>query len=125
VQFSLLARSLRRALALSQPETPAGPGESLMNAPASGLPFILGIGQIFRSLIGWPMTILLLFGIATIVLVHLLLGLPLSRAYPFLALVFASVHLLSWIVFRGAFDRHYGRGLAPTVAWLDLIAAPR
>jgi len=106
--------------------------------------FILGIGQVFFkiaaerlvvgrgwaalawSMVGWPMaTVLLLYGIATVMWVYLLHGLPLSRAYPFITLVFAFVPLLSWIVFRDALDLRYGLGLALMVAGLYLIAAPR
>jgi len=106
--------------------------------------FMLGIGQVlFKiaaerliigrgwtafawSLVGWPMAaVLLLYGIATVLWVYLLNGLPLSRAYPFIALAFAFVPLLSWIVFRDALDLRYGLGLALMVAGLYLIAAPR
>jgi drug/metabolite transporter (DMT)-like permease len=106
--------------------------------------FILGIGQLFfkiaaerlvigrgwapftASLIGWPMaTVLVLYGIATVMWVYLLHGLPLSRAYPFIALVFAFVPFLSWVAFRDALDLRYGFGLALMMAGLYLIAATR
>lgn len=106
--------------------------------------FILGIGQLFfkiaaerlvvgrgwaafaNSLVGWPMaTVLVLYGIATVLWVYLLHGLPLSRAYPFIALVFAFVPLLSWVAFRDALDLRYGLGLALMIAGLYLIAANR
>ena len=105
---------------------------------------ILGIGQVFfkiaaerlivgrgwtalaGSMVGWPMaTVLLLYAIATVLWVYLLHGLPLSRAYPFIAMVFAFVPLLSWIVFRDALDLRYGVGLALMVAGLYLIASNR
>lgn len=106
--------------------------------------FMLGIGQLFFkiaaerlvigrgwsafvwSMVGWPMaSVLLLYAIATVLWVYLLHGLPLSRAYPFIALVFAFVPLLSWFVFHEALDLRYGLGLALTLAGLYLIAAPR
>jgi undecaprenyl phosphate-alpha-L-ara4N flippase subunit ArnE len=106
--------------------------------------FILGIGQLFFkmaaerlvigrgwsafawSLVGWPMiSVLVLYAVATVLWVYLLHGLALSRAYPFIALVFVFVPLLSWIVFRDALDLRYGLGLALMMAGLYLIAAPR
>jgi len=106
--------------------------------------FTLGIGQVFfkiaaerlvigrgvtafaGSLVGWPMaTVLLLYGGATVLWVYLLHGLPLSRAYPFIALVFAFVPLMSWLVFRDALDLRYGLGLVLMLAGLYLIAAGR
>ncbi|HLF11270.1 MAG TPA: EamA family transporter [Gammaproteobacteria bacterium] len=106
--------------------------------------FILGIGQLFFkiaaerlvvgrglaalawSMVGWPMaTVLTLYAIATVLWVYLLHGLPLSRAYPFIALVFAFVPLLSWIVFRDSLDLRYGIGLVLMVAGLYLIASTR
>ena len=106
--------------------------------------FILGFGQLFFkiaaerlvvgrglaalvwSMVGWPMaTVLTLYAIATVLWVYLLHGLPLSRAYPFIALVFAFVPLLSWIVFRDALDLRYGIGLVLMVAGLYLIASNR
>ena len=106
--------------------------------------FILGIGQLFFkiaagrlvvgrglaalawSMVGWPMaTVLTLYAIATVLWVYLLHGLPLSRAYPFIALVFAFVPLLSCIVFRDSLDLRYGIGLVLMVAGLYLIASTR
>jgi drug/metabolite transporter (DMT)-like permease len=105
---------------------------------------ILGIGQVFFkiaagrlvvgrgwvplawSMVGWPMaTVLFLYAIATVLWVYLLHGLPLSRAYPFIALVFALVPILSWLFFRDALDLRYALGLTLMVAGLYLIAAPR
>ncbi len=106
--------------------------------------FMLGIGQLFFkiaaerlvigrgwsafawSMVGWPMaSVLLLYAVATVLWVYLLHGLALSRAYPFIALVFALVPLMSWFVFRESLDLRYGFGLALMIAGLYLIAAPR
>ena len=106
--------------------------------------FMLGIGQLFFkiaaerlaigrgwsafawSMVGWPMaSVLMLYAVATVLWVYLLHGLALSRAYPFIALVFALVPLMSWFVFRESLDLRYGIGLALMIAGLYLIAAPR
>lgn len=105
---------------------------------------ILGVGQLFfkiaaerlvigqgwmpfaRSLVGWPMaSVLTLYAAATVLWVYLLHGVPLNRAYPFIAFVFAVVPVLSWIVFREALDARYGVGLLLMMAGIYLIGAPR
>jgi undecaprenyl phosphate-alpha-L-ara4N flippase subunit ArnE len=68
---------------------------------------------------------LALYGVATVLWVYLLNGLPLSRAYPFIGLVFAFVPLLSWLVFRDALDIRYVLGLALMLAGLYLVASGR
>ena len=70
-------------------------------------------------------TVLLMYAAATLLWVYLLHGMPLSRAYPFIALAFAFVPLLSWLFFRDALDLRYGLGLAFMLAGLYLIAAYR
>jgi len=68
---------------------------------------------------------LVLYGIATVLWVYLLHGLPLSRAYPFIGLVFAFVPFMSWLVFRDALDLRYALGLALMLAGLYLVASGR
>lgn len=125
------------------PDLPAGIGPGRVLGLLT-VAFILGVSQLLfkiaagrlvvgqgwaafaQSLVGWPMaTVLVLYGVATVLWVYLLHGLPLSRAYPFIALVFAFVPLLSWLVFRDALDLRYGFGLALMLAGLYLIAASR
>lgn len=47
------------------------------------------------------------------------------RAYPFVALAFAVVPLLSWMVFRDSLDLRYGFGLALVLGGLYLVASGR
>ena len=103
-----------------------GIGQLLFKTAAERLVIGRGWNAFAWSMVGWPMaSVLLLYAIATVLWVYLLHGLPLSRAYPFIALVFAFVPLLSWIVFRDALDLRYGLGLALMMAGLYLIATPR
>jgi drug/metabolite transporter (DMT)-like permease len=55
--------------------------------------------------------------------VYLLNGVPLSRAYPFMALAFAIVPLFGWLLFRESLDLRYCAGLALMLAGLYLVAS--
>jgi len=101
-------------------------GQMLFKTAAERL--VLGQGPLTLALsfLNRPMIwALLLYGAATVLWVYLLHGLPLSRAYPFIGLVFAIVPLLSWLVFREAVDARYFAGLALLLAGLYLIASGR
>ena len=103
-----------------------GVGQLLFKIAAERLVIGRGWSAFAWSMVGWPMAaLLLLYAVATVLWVYLLHGLPLSRAYPFIALVFAFVPFLSWLVFRDALDLRYGLGLALMMAGIYLIAAPR
>jgi undecaprenyl phosphate-alpha-L-ara4N flippase subunit ArnE len=103
-----------------------GIGQLLFKAAAERLVVGRGWSAFAWSLVGWPMiSVLLLYAVATLLWVYLLHGLALSRAYPFIALVFVFVPLLSWIAYRDTLDLRYGVGLALMMAGLYLIAAPR
>ena len=103
-----------------------GIGQLLFKIAAQRLVVGRGWHAFFISMVGWPMaSVLLLYAVATVLWVYLLHGLPLSRAYPFIALVFAFVPLLSWLAFRDTLDLRYGLGLALMMSGLYLIAAPR
>lgn len=84
-------------------------------------PFALAVSFMTRPMI-WA---LVLYGAATLLWVYLLHGLPLSRAYPFIGLVFAFVPLMSWLVFREGVDGRYFAGLALMLAGLYLISSGR
>lgn len=103
-----------------------GGGQLLFKLAASRL--VLGQGPLALALsfANLPMfTALLLYAGATVLWVYLLHGMPLSRAYPFVALAFAVVPLLSWMVFRDSLDLRYGFGLALMLGGLYLVASGR
>ena len=84
-------------------------------------PLALALSFVTRPMI-WA---LVLYGAATVLWVYLLHGLPLSRAYPFIGLVFAIVPLLSWLVFHEDVDGRYFAGLGLLLAGLYLISSGR
>ena len=101
-------------------------GQMLFKAAADRL--VLGEGPVALALsfVTRPMLwALVLYGAATVLWVYLLHGLPLSRAYPFIGLVFAVVPLLSWLVFREGVDARYFAGLGLLLAGLYLISSGR
>jgi undecaprenyl phosphate-alpha-L-ara4N flippase subunit ArnE len=99
-------------------------GQMLFKLASSRL--ITGQGPIalLSSLVNLPLLGgLLLYGVTTLLWVYLLRELPLSRAYPFMALAFALVPILSWFFFREGLDLRYGVGLALMLLGLYLVAA--
>ena len=101
-------------------------GQMLFKIAADRL--VLGQGPVALavSFVTRPMVVaLVLYGLATLLWVYLLHGLPLSRAYPFIGLVFAFVPLMSWLVFRDALNARYAVGLMLMLAGLYLISAGR
>ena len=101
-------------------------GQMLFKTAADRL--VLGQGPlaIALSFVTRPMIwALVLYGAATVLWVYLLHGLPLSRAYPFIGLVFAIVPLLGWLVFHESVDGRYFAGLGLLLAGLYLISSGR
>jgi undecaprenyl phosphate-alpha-L-ara4N flippase subunit ArnE len=99
-------------------------GQMLFKLASSRL--ITGQGPIalLSSLVSLPLLGgLLLYGVTTLLWVYLLRELPLSRAYPFMALAFALVPILSWFFFREGLDLRYGVGLTLMLLGLYLVAA--
>lgn len=107
-----------------------------------GVAFMLGVGQLFfkmaaeRLVVGQgagPLLVsfvnppmfaaLTLYAIATAIWVYLLHGMSLGRAYPFIALAFAIVPLMSWLLLGEMLASRYWVGLAITMAGLYVIAS--
>jgi drug/metabolite transporter (DMT)-like permease len=115
-----------RVLGLLAVAATLGGGQLLFKLAANRLVMGQGPGALAVSFLNLPMVAaLVLYAAATVLWVYLLHGLPLSRAYPFVALAFAFVPLLSWLVFRDALDLRYGLGLALMLAGLYLVASGR
>jgi drug/metabolite transporter (DMT)-like permease len=101
-------------------------GQMLFKIAADRLVMGQGPLSLAISFVTRPMLVaLVLYGIATVLWVYLLHGLPLSRAYPFIGLVFAFVPLMSWLVFRDGLDGRYVVGLALMLAGLYLVSTGR
>jgi drug/metabolite transporter (DMT)-like permease len=83
-----------------------------------------GTVALFGSFISLPMlAALALYAVATVFWVYLLHGLALSRAYPFIALAFAIVPLMGWLLLGEALGPRYWLGLGIMLAGLYVIAS--
>lgn len=62
-----------------------------------------------------------IYGLGTIVWVYVLKSIPLSVAYPFMALTFCAVPLLAWLLLGETLSLRYGLGSALIVAGLFIV----
>ena len=69
----------------------------------------------------WFWLALTLYGLATILWIVILQQVPLSLAYPFVALGFIIVPLASWGIFKEPLDLYYVGGVALIIMGLGLI----
>jgi drug/metabolite transporter (DMT)-like permease len=101
-----------------------GGGQLLFKLAADRLVVGQGFGRPAASFLTMPMAgALLLYGVTTLLWVYLLHGLALSRAYPFIALAFAIVPLLGWLLLNEVLGAQYWIGLAVMLAGLYIVAA--
>jgi len=101
-------------------------GQLLFKLAAERLVLDRGIGALSVSFLSIPMLVaMLVYGATTVLWVYLLHGLPLSRAYPFIALAFAFVPAMSWFAFRDPLDLRYLAGLAIMLVGLYLVSTGR
>lgn len=76
-----------------------------------------------RSAVSLGFASLVIYGIATLFWVVLLQTAPLSRAYPYMALSFVIVGLVSWLYFQEPLSGLYAAGLTLIVLGIVMIAA--
>jgi len=115
--------SLGRLVGLVTVALALGGGQLLFKLAAQRLVVDRGFGALLGSFLTTPMAAsLLVYAGATVLWVYLLHGFPLSRAYPFVALAFALVPLLSWLVFGEALGIRYAVGLTLMLCGLYVIA---
>jgi drug/metabolite transporter (DMT)-like permease len=82
-----------------------------------------GLDRLARSFVSAPMAAAFaVYAVAAVAWVYLLRGLPLSRAYPFIALAFALVPLMSHFVFGDNLSLRYFIGLGLILTGLYLTA---
>jgi drug/metabolite transporter (DMT)-like permease len=100
-----------------------GGGQLLFKLAAERLVMGRGAMATLLSFISPPMlSALALYAAATVLWVYLLHGLALSRAYPFIALAFALVPLLAWLLLGETLGSRYWLGLGVMLAGLYVIA---
>jgi drug/metabolite transporter (DMT)-like permease len=100
-----------------------GGGQLLFKLAAERLVVGQGPVTLLASFISRPMfAALALYALATVLWVYLLHGLALSRAYPFIALAFALVPLLAWLMLGETLGVRYWLGLAVMLTGLYIIS---
>jgi drug/metabolite transporter (DMT)-like permease len=88
-------------------------GQILFKRAAGFLVLGEGLPRLLLSLLSFHMAVALaVYGVATLLWVVLLHSIPLSRAYPFVALAFALVPLAAWAFFGETISLRYIAGLA-------------
>ena len=112
-----------RALALLLVALTLGAGQLLFKLAAERLVIGQGAAALVLSFISRPMLgALTLYALATVLWVYLLHGLELSRAYPFIAVAFALVPLLAWLLLGESLGVRYWVGLGVMLAGLYIIS---
>ncbi len=97
-------------------------GQLLFKRAARDLAVGESLPALLASMISLPMAVaLVIYGFATALWVYLLHSIPLSKAYPFVALAFALVPCASWLVFGEQLGPRYFVGLALMVASIYVI----
>lgn len=85
-------------------------GQILFKLGAQGFNQSEKIWKIFFST---PILVaLFIYGVSTLLWIYLLSGVELSKAYPFFAMSFILVPMLSWLWFGESLDKFYFAGMA-------------
>lgn len=126
MQAASIGLTMWRILGLLTVALSLGCGQLLFKLAAERLVLDRNLGTLVISFASLPMIVALaMYGLSTILWVYLLHGLPLSRAYPFLALAFALVPVMSWLVFGDSLGVRYLIGLVLMLTGLYLVVAER
>ena len=99
-------------------------GQILFKMSASGVVLDQGIIQMLSSLLNWRfVSATVIYALGTVVWVVLLKSVPLSRAYPFIAVSFAVMPLIAYVLFDENINVQYLLGLLMFLAGLLIIAS--
>lgn len=90
---------------------------SALNAPA--LNSFQGLIGLFTNI--WFWAAITLYGGATLLWIYILQNVPLSLAYPFVALGFIFVPAIAFFFFKEPFNIYYVGGIALIIAGLGMI----
>ncbi len=97
-------------------------GQMLFKLSASSLPSLASVNGIFALFLNlWFWLALVLYGAATLLWIFILQQVPLSLAYPFVALGFVIVPMGSWILFKEPLSLYYIMGVFLIIAGLGVI----
>lgn len=99
-------------------------GQILFKKTALGIavPVATPEGILALLLNGWFWLAMIFYSIATLLWIHILQNLPLSIAYPFNALGFIIVPLVSWLLFKEPITVQFTLGVFLILAGLSVIA---
>lgn len=98
-------------------------GQTLFKVSSQYIVLGDGFHRLLLSLISWQFVLALIFYLfGTLLWVVLLKSVPLSRAYPFVALSFAVLPIVSYVLFSEPINLRYLGGLAVFLSGLYLIA---
>ncbi len=99
-------------------------GQMLFKKTAMSVPPLLSVEGITALAFNpWFWLALVLYGTATLLWILILQSVPLSLAYPFVALGFIIIPLASWFLFKETLTLSYALGAALIIAGLGVIAA--
>jgi len=102
-----------------------GAGQLLFKLAASRLVVDGGLSDLLASFLSFHLLLALcLYGVATLAWIYLLHGVPLTVAYPFVALALASVPILSWFFLGETISLKYFAGLTLILGGLYIIVRP-
>ena len=101
-------------------------GQLLFKRTADGASKVTGIEAVMRHILfdPWFIIALCLYVAATILWIFALREMPLSRAYPFMALAFVLVPAGAVFFFGETVGLRYFFGLALVIAGISIIATP-
>lgn len=97
-------------------------GQMLFKVTATSAPplgSLPGLLSLFTNI--WFWLALVLYGLATLLWIFILQQVPLSLAYPFVALGFIIVPMASWFFFKEPLSLSYAAGVVLIIAGLGVI----
>lgn len=98
-------------------------GQVLFKLAAMRSPALIDVGSVIAMLTnGVTIVALALYGLATVLWIHLLQELPLSLAYPFVAAAFVIVPIVAFWLFREPISLRYLIGAGFIVVGIVIIA---
>ena len=97
-------------------------GQTLFKLSASTVPSLVTInGLMGLAFNPWFWAALTLYGAATLLYLYILQQVPLSVAYPFVALGFIIIPAISWALFKEPLSLYYGLGVILILSGLAFI----
>lgn len=88
-------------------------GQALFKLSATSVPSLVSVNGLLALAVNpWFWAALVLYGAATLLYLYILQQVPLSVAYPFVALGFIVIPAISWAFFKEPMSLYYAAGVA-------------